>query len=148
MAVLNPGLDPERGATGLDVESPSGTVYVDNVDRIAGYKSSGEPLPQPSFGEGHITQGSGVAVDSSTGTVYVVDEATDEVHRLRRDSGPRRRNRRGVGTARGRRGNIEQDRQSTRRNGDRMRRRIRTDCRLRSDGALFDYAVRWQRRSR
>lgn len=80
MAVLNSGLDPERVATGLAVESPSGTVYVDNVDRIAGFKSSGEPLPQPSFGEGHITQGSGVAVDSSTGTVYVVDEASDEVH--------------------------------------------------------------------
>ena len=61
MALLNPGLDPERVTTGLAVESPSGTVYIDNIDRIASFKSSGEPLPQPSFGEGHITQGSGVA---------------------------------------------------------------------------------------
>ena len=78
--MLIPDLDPVRLATGLAVESPSDTIYIDNVDRVAGFKSSGEPLPQPSFGEGHITQGSGVAVDSSTGTVYVVDEASDEVH--------------------------------------------------------------------
>jgi DNA-binding beta-propeller fold protein YncE len=79
-AVLIPDLDPGAVPTGLAVESPSDTVYVDNTDKVAGFKSSGEPLPQASFGEGHILQGSGVAVDSSTATVYVADEASDEVH--------------------------------------------------------------------
>jgi hypothetical protein len=65
--------------------SAAGEVYLDNVDIIKGKKvtsvvafdSSGSVIQR--FGEGRVIEGSGVAVDSRTGEVFVTDRAANTV---------------------------------------------------------------------
>jgi DNA-binding beta-propeller fold protein YncE len=52
-------------------------VYIDNLGSVAELSPAGSLLEQ--FGTGHLTAGSGVAVDSATSTVYVADSATSTV---------------------------------------------------------------------
>ena len=63
--------------TAAAVELSRGTVYVGNMTSIAAISSSGSLIQR--FGAGHLTQGSAVAVDSETETVYVADAASGTV---------------------------------------------------------------------
>ena len=64
--------------TGIALDPVSGELYVENVETVAAFSSSsGTPLER--FGAGHLTSGSGIAVDASSGTVYVADSAADDV---------------------------------------------------------------------
>ncbi len=56
----------------------AGDVYVDNLSSIAAYDSSGTLIQR--FGsEGQLSDGSGVAVNSNTGDVYVADAKGDDI---------------------------------------------------------------------
>jgi DNA-binding beta-propeller fold protein YncE len=61
----------------LAVESLTGDVYLGEQSKVVRVSSAGEEIE--SFGLGHLTSASGVAVDSSTGTVYVADSVRNVV---------------------------------------------------------------------
>ncbi len=67
----------------MDLSSEDGStndVYVDNVTSVAKFSTTGsEDTLLERFGSGHLTSGTGVAVSSASGDVYVADAATDEV---------------------------------------------------------------------
>ena len=69
-------LDEEESVAAA-VDSSNGNVYVDNVGSVAEFSSSGSLLDR--FGAGHLTAGSGLAVNGATQTVYVADTATSTV---------------------------------------------------------------------
>jgi hypothetical protein len=81
------GVDRENStAVAVDQESnestplgaaASGDVYIENGTSVAVYTSAGSLLQR--FGEGKLKQGEGIAVDSTTGDVYVVDAGEDDV---------------------------------------------------------------------
>ena len=64
-------------ATGIAAELPSDDVYVDTVGAVVRFGPEGKELESLSVPGMH---GSGVAVDSNTGTVYVADSVSGEVH--------------------------------------------------------------------
>jgi hypothetical protein len=66
-----------EGAEWPAVESSSGDVYLGQGKRVSRFTSEGLLLER--LGEGHLTMAAGIAVDSASGTVYVVDFATDTV---------------------------------------------------------------------
>ena len=70
------GEDIEQ-ARGVAVEISTNDVYVDNVTHVARFSSGGVELE--SLTAGNLANGSGVAVDSVSGRVYVADSVGDEV---------------------------------------------------------------------
>jgi NHL repeat len=69
-------LDGER-ATGVAVDLMANEVYVDNVTSTAVFTPNGRFVER--FGAGELAAGSGVGVNSLTGTVYVADSGADRV---------------------------------------------------------------------
>ena len=60
--------------TAFAVDRSSNDLYVDNVTSIAAFGPASSPIER--FGSGQLSDSEGVAVDSSTGTVYASDVAT------------------------------------------------------------------------
>jgi DNA-binding beta-propeller fold protein YncE len=63
--------------SGLAVDSSNNEVYADLGEQVKAYAVNKLFIEQ--FGSGHLTGGSGIAVDSSSHVVYVADAATDRV---------------------------------------------------------------------
>jgi DNA-binding beta-propeller fold protein YncE len=63
--------------TSIATDLSNDNVYVDEASRLSAFKSDGTLIQR--FGEGDLTKGSGVAVNSKTGTVYVADSSANEV---------------------------------------------------------------------
>jgi hypothetical protein len=59
------------------IEPSSGDLYLDNVESVGRFGPDGGLIER--FGSGHLTAGSGVAVNSSSGTVYVADSTVGVV---------------------------------------------------------------------
>jgi DNA-binding beta-propeller fold protein YncE len=84
------GLDHETSA-GAAADLSLDDIYIDNVTSVAEFNSAPACTVQnpcakapaeallERFGEGHLTAGTGVAVDSATNTVYVADSATSTI---------------------------------------------------------------------
>jgi hypothetical protein len=66
-----------QNTTGVAVDATSGDVYLDNVTSVAAFTASGSLIQ--SFGSEHLSGGSGVAVDSATGQVFIAESAKDMV---------------------------------------------------------------------
>jgi hypothetical protein len=64
-------------STGVAVESASDDLYIDNVETVARFTAEGRAVER--FGAGHLSHGAGVAVNFSSGTVYVADSTADVV---------------------------------------------------------------------
>jgi DNA-binding beta-propeller fold protein YncE len=71
------GENLEEKISGVAVEAVGGALYVDNLTTVSVF--SGEGVSVGEFGSGHLTHGSGIAVDGSTGLVYVPDSSTNTV---------------------------------------------------------------------
>ena len=76
VGVPPPG-EPTETERGLATELGSNDVYIDSYDHVARFSSGGVELE--SLAAGNLTNGSGVAVDSVSGRVYVADSVGDEV---------------------------------------------------------------------
>jgi DNA-binding beta-propeller fold protein YncE len=63
--------------TAIAADLTNDNVYVDEATRVSAYKSDGTLIQR--FGEGDLGKGSGVAIDSTTGAVYVADATADKV---------------------------------------------------------------------
>jgi DNA-binding beta-propeller fold protein YncE len=63
--------------TGLALDQPTGDLYVDEGTRAAEYTGKGQLIQQ--FGTGELTGGAGIAVNSSSDTVYVADASASVV---------------------------------------------------------------------
>ncbi len=59
------------------VDPTSNAVYIDNLSSVGEFSSTGALLDR--FGSGHLSNGSGVAVNASSELVYVADETADTV---------------------------------------------------------------------
>jgi hypothetical protein len=59
------------------VDFSSNNVYIDNLGTIGAFSSAGTFIER--FGSEHLTEGSGVSVNSSSGAVYVADRSADAV---------------------------------------------------------------------
>jgi DNA-binding beta-propeller fold protein YncE len=82
--LLNPDVAEEafangEPATGVATELPSNNVYVDNQTSIRRFDAKEPPSEVERFGQGHLSVGSGIAVNSTTGQVYVADQSADRV---------------------------------------------------------------------
>jgi sugar lactone lactonase YvrE len=66
----------EGGSRGVAVDA-HGDVFVDDGSAIVEYDESAELVDR--FGEGSASESEGIAVDDSTGDVYVSDKSTNEV---------------------------------------------------------------------
>ena len=75
-SALRSGIDA-GDVTALAVDLANDDLYVDEGGTIAAFSSEGELIQR--FGAGHLTKGSGVAVDSQTETVYVADARANRV---------------------------------------------------------------------
>ena len=64
-------VDPSSG------QPSSGDVFIDNVTNVAAFNSAGSLIQR--FGTGQLSAGSGVAVDSRTGAVFVADSKENKV---------------------------------------------------------------------
>jgi hypothetical protein len=74
-------LDNEESSA-VSVDFSSGDVYVDNVGSVASFRivpGSTTPMLVERFGEGHLSQGGGIAIDSASGLVYVADRSASMV---------------------------------------------------------------------
>ncbi|MCW3027756.1 MAG: hypothetical protein JWN81_967, partial [Solirubrobacterales bacterium] len=74
--VLTRALDREQ-TTAVAVDLSSRAVYLDNVNKVTAFDSTGALIQ--SFGPGHLAHGTGVAVNSKANTVYVADSETNQV---------------------------------------------------------------------
>jgi DNA-binding beta-propeller fold protein YncE len=81
---LEPGEALIRGLDGasssarpLAVDLSSDDVYVERGSDVAAYTPEGTLIQR--FGEGQLTRGSGIAVDSTTGAIYVADAGAGKV---------------------------------------------------------------------
>jgi DNA-binding beta-propeller fold protein YncE len=76
--LLNKQVDPED-ALGVATESSTGDVYLDNFTHVTRVSPAGAQLE--ALGGEQLTDasGEGIAVDAASETVYVVDEAADEI---------------------------------------------------------------------
>ena len=68
----------DEAVSGLASEPPTGDVYLDDESSVARLDSGGKELER--LGTGELVQGTGVAVDAGTETVYVADAAKDAVN--------------------------------------------------------------------
>ncbi len=66
-----------QDTTGVAVDPTSGQVYVDNGGSVAAFTAGGAVIQR--FGEGRLAGGAGVAVDGSTGDVFVPESGRGEV---------------------------------------------------------------------
>jgi DNA-binding beta-propeller fold protein YncE len=75
--------EEESTAAAVDLSNNDGSsddVYIDNVTTVGKFSTTGSKSTLiERFGSGHLTSGSGIAVSSSSGDVYVADAATDAV---------------------------------------------------------------------
>jgi hypothetical protein len=82
----------EEVSSGVAVDAATNNVYIDNLTSVAVFgpapsctsSHTCEPTaPESAFveriGAGHLSEGSGLAIDASSGTVYVADHAADAV---------------------------------------------------------------------
>ncbi len=69
-------LNPEP-TSAVATDLAANEVYIDNETSVARYTPNGVLLER--FGAGDLTSGSGIGVDSATGTVYVADAAANGV---------------------------------------------------------------------
>ena len=67
----------EEETTGVAVDQSSNDVYLDNVASVAMFSSEGALRER--FGAGALSGGSGIAVNSTSGTVYVAESSGDAV---------------------------------------------------------------------
>ena len=75
--LINDEFDTED-TTAFAMDRSSNDVYVDNITGIAVFGPTGFPIER--FGSAQLSDSEGVAVDSSTGTVYASDDATQSVN--------------------------------------------------------------------
>jgi DNA-binding beta-propeller fold protein YncE len=69
-----------EAASGVAVEIPTNSIYVDNETKIRRFDANQEPpAEQEHLSEGHLTKGSGVAVDAISGDVWVADQGANQV---------------------------------------------------------------------
>jgi NHL repeat-containing protein len=73
-------------STAIAVDLSSDDVYIDNVSAVSVFGSSGSPLER--FGAGALFDGSGMAVDSASGDVYVAEPANNRVFVFQRSATP------------------------------------------------------------
>ncbi len=66
------------GIDGVATERGSGDIYVDNLTSVGRFDPERNEVER--IGSGHLTKGSGVAVDKATGQVYVADAAANVVN--------------------------------------------------------------------
>ena len=75
--------EEESTAASVDLSSNDGSsddVYIDNVTTVGKFSIAGSTSTLiERFGSGHLTSGSGIAISSTSGNVYVADAATDAV---------------------------------------------------------------------
>lgn len=62
---------------GVALEAPDRSLYVADLEAVARLTTGGTLLER--FGSGHLTAGSGIAVNAASQTVYVADAAADRV---------------------------------------------------------------------
>jgi DNA-binding beta-propeller fold protein YncE len=74
--VLSERVD-RQNTTGVAVDHANGDVYLDNATSIAAYSAGGTLIQR--FGAGHLTKGSGIAVEAEDRNVYVADAAADTI---------------------------------------------------------------------
>jgi WD40-like Beta Propeller Repeat len=67
----------EEETTGLGVDVSSDDVYVDHETNVAAYGPSGSFIER--FGSAQMAASAGIAVDSTTGTVYTANATTQEI---------------------------------------------------------------------
>lgn len=63
--------------TAIATDLANNDVYVDHGSSIAAYTSSGTPIQR--FGEGQLTRGSGIGLNSGSGLIYVADAVAGDV---------------------------------------------------------------------
>ena len=66
-----------QSTTGVAVDPTSGDVYLDNVSSVAALTSTGLLIQR--FGSEHLSGGSGIAVDSQNGQVFVAESKEGKV---------------------------------------------------------------------
>jgi hypothetical protein len=76
-SLINEEIDPLEPTTAVAVDLSNNNLYVDNISSIGLFSSEGRLIER--LGSGNLKGGIGVAVDSSSGTVYVVDSTADTV---------------------------------------------------------------------
>jgi DNA-binding beta-propeller fold protein YncE len=77
-ALLNEAL-VEETSSGVATELPSNNVYVDNETSVRRFDADEPPKEVERFGQGHLSAGSGIAVNSTTGQVYVADKRANDI---------------------------------------------------------------------
>lgn len=75
-SALRSGIDA-GDVTAMTTNLTNNDVYVDEAGAIAVFNAEGELVQR--FGAGHLTKGSGVAVDAKTETVYVADARANKI---------------------------------------------------------------------
>ncbi len=75
--LINPIDAEDENQPGVAVDPSSKEVYIDAISSIAAFGLSGTPITR--FGAGHLSEGEGVAVDASNGTVYATDRSSSSV---------------------------------------------------------------------
>jgi DNA-binding beta-propeller fold protein YncE len=78
-AIDEEAAEAEEAASGVAVEIPANGVYVDNETSIRRFDDEEPPAELERFGQGHLSKGSGVAVDAVAGTVWVADQGANQV---------------------------------------------------------------------
>jgi hypothetical protein len=66
-----------EGAVAATVDLVTNDVYINNVSTVGAFTAAGAPIER--FGAHVLEQGSGVAINSGTGNVYVADSAAEKV---------------------------------------------------------------------
>lgn len=74
--LLNDAVDDEA-PTGISTELSNDDVYIDHGDAVKRLDSKGAEIEE--FGQAHLINGKGLAVNISTGNVYVADATVDKV---------------------------------------------------------------------
>jgi DNA-binding beta-propeller fold protein YncE len=74
-----------EAASGVAVEIPANSIYVDNETSIRRFDDEEPPKELERFGQGHLSKGSGVAVNAASETVWVADRGADSVVEFKRE---------------------------------------------------------------
>jgi hypothetical protein len=78
-AIDEEAAEAEEPASGVAVEVPSNSVYVDNETSVRRFDDEEPPKELERFGQGHLSKGSGVAVDAVAETIWVADQGANDV---------------------------------------------------------------------
>jgi sugar lactone lactonase YvrE len=76
-SLIKEEIDPLESTTAVAVDLSNNNLYVDNISSIGLFSSEGKLIER--LGSGNLKGGIGVAIDSSSGTVYAVDSTADTV---------------------------------------------------------------------